>query len=344
MKKTAQWVHILIAEGMMLGLILLSISGCSLPASFSATSTPLPTQTPIATPTLEPKPLGDPQNPIILGAAVSTDNEALSQLASLLAQKTGYAVSAKSYPGLSGLISEMQAGVVQVAWLPPLPYVYAHGQGFANILVISNHFGVFNYGAQFLANADSGFTAYFNAVNGVNTAEAGTALQQLAGKKPCWVNPTSPSGYAVPAGLLQKLNIPVQSGAFLQDHSSVIRALYVKNICDFGVTFAISGDPRTSTAVADLPDTLTRIPILYRTEPVIPNDGIAVLPEIPEDMRLKLMVAFLELIRTPEGRALVSAAFNYDVQDFMAVDHQVYLPLEDLVNNGVLNLEDTISP
>ncbi len=343
MKKPAQRIAILTAVGLMFAWMV-AISGCSMPAAFSATSTPLPTQTPIASPTPEPKPLGDPQNPILLGAAVTGYDESLSQLAALLSEKTGYTVSAKSYPDLTALTAEMQSGVIQIAWLPPLPYLYAHEQGYANILVISNHFGVFNYGAQFLVNADSGFTLFYDPVSGANTAEAGSALQQLAGKKPCWINPASPSGYAVPAGMLKKLNIPFTTGAFLQDHSAVIRALYVKNICDFGVTFAISGDPRTSTAVSDLRDVLFRVPILYRTDPVIPNDGIAILPELPEDMRLKLMVAFLEIIKTPEGRTLVSTAFQYDVQDFMAVEHQVYAPLEELIKTGILDLQDTLQP
>ncbi|MEJ5200811.1 MAG: PhnD/SsuA/transferrin family substrate-binding protein, partial [Anaerolineales bacterium] len=235
--------------------------------------TPTETFPPNLTPLASP--LGSDENPLVLGIIVEnlefTDSSALKDLMETLSISTGYTIVSKEFATPGELLSDMEAGFVHAAWLMPLPYIRASNSNFARVALLINHFGVYEYGSQFLASADSGFIAYYNPVTSENLADASTALSQFADQRPCWVAPDSLSGYVVPAGLLAENGISVQPGAIIRDHAAVVRALYVHGICDFGATFALSGDPRTSPALQDLPDVMNRIIVIWRSDAIIPN-------------------------------------------------------------------------
>jgi phosphonate transport system substrate-binding protein len=322
-------------------LAFLCITACVPGILQKPTPTPTPTATPSPTNTPEPKPLGSPENPVTIGF-VSNESDAGNQLAAMIQQASGYAVASKPLPDDEAVLREMRAGTVHLGWLPPFTYLFANQEGFAKVMLVSNHFGVYGYGTQFLANIESGITPFFNPATNANTGEAENVLAQFAGKKPCWVSPTSASGYVVPNGLLAQNDVHVVPGAFLQDHTAVIRALYIKGICDFGVTFALSGDPRTALSLQDLPDVQQRIQVIWRSESVIPNQGLFGLPELPEDMRKNLSDAFLSIAKTDPGRATLSAAFQYDIQDLAAVDDTVFDPLRLLLKQSGVDLTSLI--
>lgn len=312
-------------------LLLASLSGCSTLHLSTPTPSPVPTETPQATPTLQAFPLGTPENPVVFGY-ISDEIDPGNALADRISQLSGYVVAAKPFPAYEPLLEEMRAGSIQVAWMPPFTYILASQERFAQVAVISKHFGLYGYGAQFLSNTADGLVPYFDPSTNQVTGEPSDALVQLGGKRPCWVSPVSASGYVAPLGLLAENEVNVLEGAFLQDHTSVIRALYVRGICDFGATFAVSGDPRTSPVLQDLPDVMTRIQVIWRSESLIPTDGLAMLPELPPDLRDHLTQAFVALAKENEGRALLSAAFNYDIQDFAEVQDSTYDPLRRLLH------------
>jgi phosphonate transport system substrate-binding protein len=60
------------------------------------------------------------------------------------------------------------------------------------------------------------------------------ALKQFEGKKPCWTDPLSASGYVIPASLLAQEGVKTGAAAFVQGHPTVVRAVYAGGICDFG--------------------------------------------------------------------------------------------------------------
>lgn len=295
------------------------------------------TATPEPTPTATPEPLGSEANPVILGLVpVESAPDQASQAASLAEQisaAVGFTVKILVVDDYETLLTEMQAGAVHLAFLHPMTYLAARQNELASVALLTNHYGVYYYGVQFLASAESGLLSYFDPGMNSNTADATGALSQLAGKKPCWVDPTSISGYILPAGLLAQNEIAVASGATLLSQTAVIRALYIKGVCDFGATFAISGDPRTSSAViSDLPDVRERVMVLWQSDPVIPNLNLSYTTALPAEMQPALTQAFLDLVKTEEGQALLTAATgNYEIQDMRVVDDSVYDPLRDAV-------------
>lgn len=325
------------------------ISGCqsSTPTpDLSQTATPgKATRQP--TPTATIAPLGSPGNPFVI-SAVSDGSEqvqsASDELARQISEATGSTVIARNVSSYTALMQGLEQGRVHITWLPPLTYLYASQRGLAEVVLLTNHFGVYLYGAQFMANVESGFVPYYDPISGLNSAEAAIALQQFAGRRPCWVEPLSTSGYIVPAGLLVVNQVPVLPAVITQSHTATVRALYIKDVCDFGATFSISGDPRTAAAVLnDLPDALDRVLILWRSEAVIPNVNVSLLTGLSEKDRLAITNAIIEVAKSPQGKVLLSyAAGDYQIDDVRPVDNALYDPLRMMVDALNINLNDLI--
>jgi phosphonate transport system substrate-binding protein len=315
------------------------LSGC-LTATPTITPGPLetPTPTPLPTPTATPPPFGDPANPFILGVVVpdpANQTDAIHDiLAERLAKASGLAVQSRTFNSYQPLLDEMSERRVHIAWLPPMTYIYASQLGIAQAALLANHFGIYQYGTQYLANAANGFTPYYDPISGLNSVDAATALAQFADKRPCWVEPGSVSGYIAPAGLLALNNVKLGEPAFTQSHSAVVRSLYVKGVCDFGATFSVSGDPRTASAVLeDLPDAMERIPIIWRSDAIIPNLNISFISGLSEERSKALTAAFLQIAQSPDGLAmLTSSAGNYQVDAIKVIQDSLYDPLREIVD------------
>ncbi len=294
------------------------------------TLTPVVSTTPFPTRTPTPYPLASSQNPLILGIVSETNDPqagtAAEELAQILTRISHYQVRSQTYTKYADLLSDLQAGKVHIVFLQPFTYIWAQGKGLVVPAFLTNHFGVYQYGAQFLANVNSKYVIYFDPVKGQNTTNPGIALKQFDNTRPCWVDKTSPSGYVVPLGLLAEQGIKVKEGVITQSHTSVVRALYVNGICDFGATFATTGDPRTATAVTqDLTDIMNRVVIIFQIDPVIPNMNISFHTSVPKLMRDDLSFAMEALVK--DQKQLFSTANNYEISDLQPADDTIYDPL-----------------
>jgi phosphonate transport system substrate-binding protein len=329
--------------------ILLLGSAILLTACGLITSKDLPTPTvsiqEFSTPT--PALLGDQSNPIILGFINPDDNQTITdagnKLSRELAEYLTLSTQPKFYTDYKTLIDDLKEGKTQIVWLPPATYLFAHEKGIANVSLLSNHFGVYYYGTQFLANKVSGFTPSFNPVTGINNLDAKQALSQFKDKRPCWVGTDSLSGYYVPLGILNENEIPVLSGAFLQNHPAVIRALYIRGICDFGVTFAHLGDPRTASAVqVDLTDALDQIPVIFQTDAIIPNLSLAYSRNISQEMRKSLDAFFIAQVGDDSKRQTISSALDYEIQDLQKVDDSIFDRLRKILDASGADLQNLV--
>lgn len=317
-----------------------------LTACQSVTPTPSPTATAIPTPTATPEPLGWQGSPIQLGIVYENKEiqaPAAEELIQSLADSTGYVFEISEFQDYKQLVESMRKKSTHLAWLPPLTYLYAHKINAADPAFLTNHLGVFSYGTQFLANKSSRLVSYYDEKTGENSVDTYAALLQLADLRPCLTEENSLAGYIVPLGYLKQNDLPVKVPALLQTHPAVVRALYIRGICDFGATYSITGDPRTSSAVQqDLPDASQQITILWRSEPVIPNLNLSFHPSVPSDIRAAVMVALADLSQTPEGLNLLSNSNNYEIQGLKTVDSTAYDPLSALVTEAGVDLKSLI--
>ena len=276
----------------------------------AATPLPVPTQTPLATP--EP---GTEQNPLIFalspsprpGADVIAAGEVI---AGFIESRTGYRLVTVAPPSEAVLVDALSKDNAHIAPLTPFGYLLARQNNSVTVILSSLRDGQAFYGAQFIANRESGFTSYYDAERDENTAEAILALKQFQDKKPCWSDATSPSAYVIPLGLLNQSQVLVRDPAFLEGQLNVVRAVYADDICDFGATFI---DARELPSLeADYPDVMDRVIVIWRAPKVIPYENISLANSLPIEMRRVIQRAFIDLMLTPEGKAAVQTVYGMD--------------------------------
>jgi phosphonate transport system substrate-binding protein len=310
-------------------LISLSILGCSFPVQLiSGTPAAIPTltQTPsfTATPLATPEP-GTEKNPLILALAPSPrpTSEVIAAgevIAAFIESRSGYRLVTVAPPSETALVEAFGNNNAHIASLSPFAYLLAHRNDSVTAVLAGLRDGGMFYGAQFIANRENGLVSYYDPARNENTAEAIKALKQLEGKKPCWSDAASPSGYVVPLGLLNQAQVQTRSGAFLEGQPSVVRAVYARDICDFGATFI---DARLSPALeSDYPDVLEKVIVIWRIPEIIPYENISISTSLPLEMRRVLQRAFLDLMLTPEGKAAIQTVYGID--NLQIVEDEMY--------------------
>lgn len=309
------------------------------PAAAEPTAVPPTEVPPTEVPPAEEAPAGEPaavelgtaDKPIILAFAPSMTSQQIVEsggpLVDALSAETGLVFEPSIPTSYAALIEAMGSGNAHVALFPTFAYLVAHDKGYADVGLIVERYGSTFYGAQFVAARASGFTSYFDPETNTNTADADVALAQFEGKKPCWTDPLSTSGYIIPAGYLANLGINTQAAAMVQGHPTVITALNAGGICDFGATFI---DARTNTALQEsIPDVMDKIDVIWRTDPIIPNDNISFATNLDPALVDQIKQAFLTLSGTEEGKAILQAIYEFEAvketDDTFYDDFRVYL-------------------
>lgn len=306
-------------------------SGC-LSATPEITPGPLQTATPTPLPTATPSPLppGQGSRPFVIGLVRNNPQfdleSAGASLAARLGKLTNMRIVHRTFAAHQELLTAMAGDEVHLAFLPPLTYLYASSRAIAEVAYLSNHFGIYAYGTQYVSNAQNGYAVYFDPNSGLNSAPAAIALVQFSNNRPCWVDPGSAAGYIVPAGILLENQIHIADPSFSQSHAAVIRSLYVKGVCDFGAVFAYSGDPRTSSTVLnDLPDALERIPVIWRSDAVIPNLNISFRKNLDTATKEAVGASLESLANEDDGRQILSAAAEgYSIDALKRVEDSEY--------------------
>ncbi len=311
------------------------LSACAKPTAAptaAPTEAPKPTEAPTAAPTEAPKPLGSPENPIVIALAPSATAEQLTVGGEAIAKKlnelTGLTYTVIVPNSYTALIEAMASGNAQVGFMPTFAYLLAKQKGAAEVQLVVVRNGSDFYGAQFVAgtkdiksdkNPDAPFTAYFDPATNTNTADAATALKQFDGKRPCFTDSLSVSGYIIPGGLLAQYGAKVKTPAQVMGHPAVISALYVGGICDFGATYI---DARTSVAKT-YPDVNDKVAVIWRTDPIIPNDNVSFSTAMDADTGAKVKQAFLDMAADPAGLEILKTA-GYEIQGFKPAEDSFY--------------------
>jgi phosphonate transport system substrate-binding protein len=227
-----------------------------------------------------------------------------------LSEVTGYTFVVVSPDSYAKLVQALGDGNAHVAVLTPYAYALAYREGSVNAAFARLNASEKAYGAQFIARADAGFESYFDAFNAENTADAATALAQFRDRKPCWTDEASLSGYAVPAGILAHNQIPLRDAALVQGQPTVVRAVYVGGICDFGATYI---DARSFPAVLDeYPDVLDEVSIIWQIPPIIPFEVLVIARDLHPQIALSISDALFRITGMQAGRLVLGQAYGFD--------------------------------
>ena len=321
----------------------LVVLGCNLPRlpARPPTHTPSPsapteTSTPPASiPTVE---LGLAENPLILALPPSASPAAVDAanfIAAQFTERTGYVVVTVIPDSQTALVDAFAKGNAHIALLEPYAYLLAHQQQSVKAAFALAEEGQTFYGAQFLGRRDEEFIIHFNSISETNIIDdAGVALAQFSGKKPCWSDETSPSGYVVPLGYLNAHQVVTQPAAFVEGHPTVVRSLYASGICDFGATYI---DARTFPSLEDqFPDLFERVVVIWRIPEIIPYNVFAFSSRMPAPMRDLFANILPVILQIDQGRAAFQTA--YGIQEVVPVNDAYYEEFRRYVEASGLDL------
>ncbi len=302
----------------------------TLTVSYLPTIEHTPTPRPTATPTLPP--LTTEGNPVTIGFILPPEDtsaiQAAEDLVALISKDTGYEIESLLYADFNALSTAIMSGDVHLFWLGPMEYLYLHSEGYAQVILLTNHLGVYAYSIQFMTNTFSNFAPYFDPEKNQSSSDSITALQQFSGTRPCLINPDSIPGHYVPLGLLAGASTPTLDPVYTYNYNATIRALYIQGICDFGVSYATIGDPLTaSDIIENLPDAQDQIVVIWRSDNIIPNVNLSAATNLPTHIRYRLQEAIINLVESPQNLSLLSKALNYDVEALRTVNDPFYNPL-----------------
>ena len=313
-----------------------TLAGCAWPAVSAPQATPAVTAT--------ASPLGTQGNPIVLAIRPGSGPEAaaaMQRVASQLSTLSGLTVVTGQVESTAYLIQSLGEGTAHIAMLPPFAYLLAHEKGYADAAMAGLLDGKEKFGAQFLVNSRlagvSGYKIYFDEDTGLNSVDAATALAQFNGARPCWADAYSPAGYVFPLGVLNLNGISVKPGAFMQGDEAVLKTIYHDTggeLCRFGVTVT---DSRARLS-AEFPDINEKVLVVWRTEELIPLDGIAYAAALPDELRFRITSALLAL--AAQNPADLKAAFGVD--GLILRDDTNYADLRAYLELSALNLNDLI--
>ncbi len=291
---------------------------------------------PPAFPTVE---LGLAENPLILALPPSANSQAQIDAAKVIAaqftERTGYTVVTVIPDSYSELVDALAKGNAHIVVLDPYAYELAFQRDLVRASYAVLHDGEGKYGAQFLATRRGGFTSYFDEGLGKNTTVSPTAaLTQFADKKPCWSDEISPSGYVVPLGYLNESGVVTKPPAFVGNHPTVVRSLYVNGICDFGATYI---DARKFPSLEDqFPDLIEKVMVVWRIPAIIPHNVLAFSTSMPQSMRDLFASLVPAILQTEQGKAAFKTA--YDIEEIEPVNDGYYEDFRVYVNASGIDL------
>ncbi|NLG41094.1 MAG: PhnD/SsuA/transferrin family substrate-binding protein [Chloroflexi bacterium] len=303
--------------------------------------TPMPTYTPT------PAPLGSPENPIVIGLIIQENvagqAEALQSVLMQLSEGLSLSFTNMIFTNYVDLELALQRGEVDMAWLTAPEYLLASQKDLVSALLVTNHLGVTSIGVQFLGHKDADFQTFYNPATNTSEATPAQALTQLSGLRPCLTEEDSLSGYWLPLGYLSQNNISYTRPVLTYSFSASIRALYVKGICSYAVTYAHSADPRTSSEViSDLTDVIINVPILWISPPIIPNLNLSVSKQMELTLQNRISEFLRNFSREEPGKSLLSQMLNYEVAQLEPLHDTSYQALRDILTTTDVRLADLV--
>ena len=331
-------------------LVLLGLLACIPPVGMGLLPAPTEMQTLIPTASIELRPSGLPEaklgtdtNPLILALPpsprpVPSVLAAGKTLISLLEKSTGYKFVSVIPPDETELVKDFGIENAHIGVLSPIGYLLASSQGSVDVAFARQQSGTVFYGAQFIARSDAGFVSYYDPFTNENSVDAAVALAQFNGKKPCWTDEHSPSGYIVPLGFLHDAGVQALTPAFVTDHPTVVRAVYAGGICDYGTTYI---DARAYPGLGDkYQDVMKKVVVIWRTPPIIPYETLVFTHAIDEDQRRSLIRAFVDIMSTSDGKSAMQTLYGFDAMQ--VVQDGQYEGFRNAVKASGLDLPDLI--
>jgi phosphonate transport system substrate-binding protein len=273
---------------------------------------------------------------LVLGLVPSREADVLVEnaqpLAEYLTDELGIPVESFVPNDYTGLIAAMEAGQADIGAFGPFSLLQAQDEAGAEIILQSARDGSVTYHTQWMTNDPDTYCEDEPEANedgllfcnGTLDAEEGPVGEEaIASIEPgtaiSFVEQASASGYIFPAvqllgaGLDPTTDIdPIFSGG----HDNSVIAV-CNGDAPIGVSF---NDARTILEEGDCED-MDNV-VVFALSPEIPNDGVAVRGDLPDDLKQQIADALIAYAETEEGKEVLDAV--YEIDEFAPADLEAF--------------------
>lgn len=254
-------------------------------------------------------------------AEMMVDN--LDPITEFLSERIGVPVRGFVPQDYTGLVEAMGSGRADIGMLPPFAAMLGARRYDIEPVLISVRDGSEGYRTQWMTNDPS--VCASEPVAGVRgMLECEGDIAAVRGESVAFTDPNSTTGFLFPAQQLADAGI---------DYERDIQPIFVGSH-DAAVAAVRRGDVRYGVAYEDArnmlrgqyPDVAERV-IVFNHSPFIPNDGVQVRADLPQDLKDAIGRAFLEFAQEQEAtlaREQRALYIIYEIDGFVPAEEGVY--------------------
>lgn len=239
-------------------------------------------------------------------------------LADYLSETLGREVNVTLATDYSTIVQAMASGQVDLGIMPPAAYVQARDLGSAEA-ILTSVLGAYDdeTGLPLEGETTGAFRGEILVLADSDIKE----LTDLAGKNIATLSPNSASGYIYPVAEMINAGLDVNKDVTLTTVNDIPSEITAVLNGQQDAAFVFEGARNVFQGAFPDNDLMEELRVLYLTEGEIPNDAIAVQPDMDEELREAIKEAFLNMGETEEGLEIMSL---WSHQGYTEVDESVY--------------------
>jgi len=268
---------------------------------------------------------------LVLGLVPSLEAEAmvdnLGPLADFLSEELGVPVTSFVPQDYTGLVEALGTGRADIGMLPPFAAMLGKRRYDIETILISVRDGETGYRSQFMTNDPAVCNSpVVEDERGYLSCQGDVRV--MRGQTVAFTDPNSTSGFLFPSLHLMEHGMDPETdveGLFVGGHDSAALAVYAGD-----VRFAVAYDDVRLFIEPQYPDIGQKV-IAFDHTVMIPNDGVQLRPDLPEDLRAAIAAAFVKLAESqahlPREEKVLWVL--YEIDGFVPATTGLYDPVRD---------------
>ena len=223
--------------------------------------------------------------------------------ADYLTEKLGCKVNVTLATDYSTIVEAMSSGKVDLGIMPPAAYVQARDMGAAKAILTSQ---LGEYDQETGLPVEGKMTGTFKGEVLVKADSYIQTLEDLKGKKIATLSPNSASGYIYPVAEMKEAGIDPATDCTLTTVNDIPSEMTAVLNGQQDACFVFEGARVVFSSKFEGYDLMNDLRVLYLTEGDIPNDAIAVRPDMDDEMKEKIKETFLNMLNDEQGAEAMS--------------------------------------
>lgn len=220
-----------------------------------------------------------------------------------LSEKLGYDVNVTLATDYSTIVEAMASGQVDLGIMPPAAYVQARNQDAAEAILTSE---LQSYNDETGEPEEGVMSGTFKGEILVKSDSDIQLLEDLKGKKIATLSPNSASGYIYPVAEMKEMGIDPTTDCTLTTVNDIPSEMTSVLNGQQDACFVFEGARYSYADKFSENDLMEDLRVLYLTEGDIPNDAIAVQPDMDPELKEKIKETFLNMADAEKGKEAMS--------------------------------------